>query len=63
MNVSVEKDSYKVSAINGNAFVVADPGRNSMPMLRTTFTPLKTPVAKARLYVTARGIYEIFMNG
>ena len=31
-------------------------------MLRTTFTARKQ-VAAARLYVTARGIYEMFVNG
>ncbi len=33
------------------------------PMLRTEFTALGGEVAKARLYVTARGIYDFFMNG
>jgi alpha-L-rhamnosidase len=46
-----------------NAFIITDPSRNSMPMLRTTFTASKSPVKKARLYVTARGIYEIYLNG
>ncbi|MDR1601796.1 MAG: family 78 glycoside hydrolase catalytic domain, partial [Tannerella sp.] len=34
----------------------------SMPMLRTVFT-VQGPIAKARLYATARGIYEIYVNG
>lgn len=32
------------------------------PFLRTTFT-VKRPVQRARLYVTARGLYEIHLNG
>ncbi len=33
------------------------------PMLRTTFKTSGKAVEGARLYVTARGIYEIFLNG
>lgn len=39
-----------------------NPDKNSMPMLRTTFSS-SSEVAKARLYVTARGIYEFYING
>ena len=42
---------------------IADPGRNSMPMLRTTFSTEASKVVKARLYVTARGIYDFYING
>lgn len=35
----------------------------SSPMLRTVFISSGKNVAKARLYVTARGIYDIYMNG
>jgi alpha-L-rhamnosidase len=34
-----------------------------MPMLRTTFRTGPKAIDGARLYVTARGIYEIFLNG
>jgi len=54
--------SEEPGAISG-AFVIANRGRNSMPMLRTTFSAAQSPIKKARLYVTARGIYEIFLNG
>jgi len=43
--------------------VLFNPSRNSMPMLRTTFATLSAPVNKARLYVTSRGIYEMYLNG
>jgi alpha-L-rhamnosidase len=39
-----------------------NPSNNSMPMLRTTFTTTSS-VKKARLYVTARGIYDFYING
>jgi alpha-L-rhamnosidase len=57
-----EDTSYRIAATGSNVFMVADPSRNAMPMLRTTFSS-KSSIAKARLYVTSRGIYEIFMNG
>ena len=44
-------------------FVVRNPSRNSMPMLRTTFKTGAKAIDGARLYVTARGIYEVFLNG
>lgn len=32
-------------------------------MLRTVFSTPDTEIAKARLYVTSRGIYEVYLNG
>ena len=52
--------------IDGGAkgiFVARDPSRNSAPMLRSAFTTSGKPIASARLYVTARGIYDVFLNG
>ena len=43
--------------------VTADPSRNATPMLRTSFRVADKPVARARLYATARGIYEMHLNG
>jgi alpha-L-rhamnosidase len=39
-----------------------DPSGNSMPMLRTGFN-VKAEISKARLYVTSRGIYDMYING
>lgn len=39
------------------------PEGNSAPMLRTVFASQDKEVSKARLYVTARGIYEVYLNG
>ncbi|WP_295122723.1 alpha-L-rhamnosidase [uncultured Chitinophaga sp.] len=43
-------------------FTTMDPSRNSSPMLRTAFTTGGKKISKARLYVTARGIYEMYLN-
>lgn len=61
--ISIRNSSYTIKADDEGIFVLADPGRNSMPMLRTTFSTDGSDIAKARLYVTSRGIYEIYMNG
>lgn len=39
-----------------------DPSHNGKPMLRKSFSVKEKP-AKARLYLTARGIYEAYLNG
>lgn len=61
--LSVAGGKYVLAGGSAGAFVVRDPSRHSMPMLRATFkTPAKA-IQSARLYVTARGIYEVFVNG
>lgn len=55
--------AYALSGGKSGAFVVNDPSRNSTPMLRTTFDAQKKKLRTARLYATARGIYEIYLNG
>ena len=60
---SVANGQYALQGGEKGVFVVRDPSHNSTPMLRTSFkVPAKT-VQGARLYVTARGIYELYLNG
>jgi len=61
--VTVENNSYAVTGGNNGVFVLANPSQNSMPMLRTVFGIDSPKISKARLYVTARGIYDIYLNG
>lgn len=42
--------------------ITADPSNTAIPMLRRTFS-VKNGLKRARAYVTARGIYELQMNG
>lgn len=44
-------------------FAVADPSRHAAPMLRTQFATSGKVIKKARIYATARGIYELYLNG
>ena len=60
--IEISNGSYIADGGETGLFVVANPSRNSTPMLRTEFSLDKT-VSSARLYVTARGIYEIQING
>jgi alpha-L-rhamnosidase len=60
---SVKQGSYNLSGGNNGTFVVADPSHNAMPMMRTQFTTGNKKITGARLYVTARGIYEVYLNG
>ncbi len=61
-NVLVRESGAIVEGREQGAFMTHNPSRNSMPMLRTTFRA-DDSVAKARLYVTARGIYDFYING
>ncbi|MFC3812226.1 family 78 glycoside hydrolase catalytic domain [Lacihabitans lacunae] len=59
-NLKIENGTYKLS---GETLTTADPSKNAAPMLRTTFSTKNKKIKKARLYATARGIYEIYING
>lgn len=58
---AVAMNADKVKA-EGKEIYFVNPSRNSMPMLRTAFKA-EGKIQKARLYVTARGIYEMYING
>jgi len=58
----VRDGHYRLAGGETGVFVVRDPSRNSTPMLRTEFEA-SGEIAAARLYVTSRGIYEVFLNG
>lgn len=54
---------YKIEGKESRLQVLVNPTRNSMPMLRSAFSTKGSKIAKARLYVTSRGIYEMYING
>jgi len=61
-NLLFNYEFKEFKALNSDAFETFNPGKNSMPVLRTTFD-VEKQIKKARLYVTARGIYDIYLNG
>lgn len=62
-NVSIDGNAFKVDGGKTGYNLITDPSQNGAPMLRTKFNIPNKKVAKARLYVTARGIYEMYLNG
>ncbi|MEI6950790.1 family 78 glycoside hydrolase catalytic domain [Paraflavisolibacter sp. H34] len=60
---SAHADPVQLKAGNKEGILLIHPQRNATPMLRTTFSTAASAIARARLYVTARGIYEIYLNG
>ena len=61
--LKVADNCYFIDGGRNGSMIITNPSRNSMPMLRTTFNSDVKKIAKARLYVTARGIYEMYING
>jgi alpha-L-rhamnosidase len=59
-NIKIENGQY---VVQGGTLFTANPSRNAAPMLRSVFSTTEKQIKKARLYVTARGIYEVFLNG
>jgi len=61
--LSVTASGLHLKGGEAGILITADPSRNAAPMLRTEFRLPGKAVAKARLYATARGIYELYLNG
>lgn len=62
-HLTLSGGSYLVDGGTDGIMITADPSRNAMPMLRTEFAAAPGEVERARLYITARGIYQAFING
>ncbi|WP_155907428.1 family 78 glycoside hydrolase catalytic domain [Lunatimonas lonarensis] len=62
-NIRAIAGRYQVGTDNKAVLALEDPSRNAPPMLRTTFTTQAKKIKKARIYATARGIYEMYLNG
>lgn len=60
---TVQDNALRMNGDVSGAIRTFTPEKRSTPMLRTVFTSPDAKIAKARLYVTARGIYEIYLNG
>lgn len=59
----VSKGQYVLDAKTQEINIIANPTQNATPMLRTEFKTSAKIIKKARLYATARGIYEMYLNG
>ncbi|MEO7496901.1 MAG: family 78 glycoside hydrolase catalytic domain [Massilia sp.] len=61
--LTVVDKEYRIAGGQDGRMVLGDPSRNAMPMLRTSFDSSHGTIKQARLYATARGIYEMTLNG
>jgi alpha-L-rhamnosidase len=62
-NVAWDGKQFNVSGAQNGVFVTANPSRFAAPMLRTEFATRGKTIKNARIYATARGIYELYLNG
>ena len=60
--IEVDGSSITVSGGENGVLVYADPSYGGAPMLRTVFRTAGE-VSKARLYLTAQGVYDFYING
>ncbi|WP_304238091.1 alpha-L-rhamnosidase [Jiulongibacter sediminis] len=58
--LKIKKGVYRVDE---GTLVTANPSQNATPMLRTAFQTKTAKIKKARIYATARGIYDLYLNG
>lgn len=63
VTVSSEEDLITVDGGESGTLVYADPSDGASPMVRTEFSTEDKEVASARVYVSAQGTYEMFING
>ena len=61
--ISVNDGKYLLDGTKNSLHLVANPTQNATPMLRAEFKTEDKGIKKARLYATARGIYELYLNG
>jgi alpha-L-rhamnosidase len=62
-DLEYDSGTYSLEGSSTGKLLMADPSKNGTPMLRTVFKTENKEIKQARLYVTARGIYEIYANG
>lgn len=60
--LSISDGAYILTGGDDGILIVADPSRNAMGMLRSEFAT-QDGIEQARLYITARGVYEAYLNG
>lgn len=61
--VKISAGEYTVEGGKNGVLVIANPSHGSLPLLRTKFSLQNKKIARARIYATARGIYELNLNG
>lgn len=63
VTVAEDQDQITVEGGENGTLVYADPSDGASPMVRTEFSTESKEVASARMYVSAQGTYEMYING
>ena len=61
-DLSIINEAYSIGGVQ-QQLTLANPSKNAVPHLRAEFKKDSKKIAKARIYATARGIYELYLNG
>lgn len=61
--LAITEQGYRLDGGQQGLLRTADPSRNATPILRSDFSIADKEIRKARIYSTARGIYELYLNG
>ncbi|MDR0784070.1 MAG: family 78 glycoside hydrolase catalytic domain, partial [Propionibacteriaceae bacterium] len=62
-NVTVTSSSVTVGSPTSAVMAYADPSFGSETMLRKEFTAAASPIVSARVYASAKGAYDLYVNG
>jgi alpha-L-rhamnosidase len=61
--ISAQANEIRVNGNTNGWFHTFTPQCRASIMVRSNFTAYSQPIVKARLYATARGIYDVYLNG
>lgn len=62
-NLYEKLDALTLNGQSAGVKSLSDPSHDAMPMLRHEFTTGKKNIQSAKVYVAARGMYELYLNG
>ena len=61
--ISISGNTYKLDGGANGILITENPSHGAMPLLKTNFKLENKKISRARLYATARGIYDFYLNG
>jgi len=57
------ENGFELNGLDTGLLLLTNPSKNAVPMLRTTVDTKGKAIKSARIYATARGVYELHLNG
>lgn len=61
--ITISNNTYKINGGNTGIAIIENPSHGAMPLLRTNLKIDNKKISRATIYATARGIYELYLNG